>query len=112
MQLSFHRDRSQNPPACQLHECKDHLCSRFGTYYSVWHAKTTQEMFVESMQMYIRAIAFCGHKVAHVATRPKLNYLPRPRSQITFPLLLWWEKPTNIFYMMKRTIKIIRDTIY
>lgn len=59
----------------------------------------------------LRTIAFCGHKVAHLSTRPKLNYLPRPGSKIAFPLLAQWEESINIFHMMKRIIKMNVNTI-
>lgn len=106
------RDITQNLPEYQLYAYKDHLYSIFRTYYSVWYVIATQQIFIKSVQTYIRVITFSGRKVARLSTRPKLNYLSRPRSKITFPLLVQWEEPINIFCMMKRIIKIIMDTIY
>lgn len=105
MLLAFSEDIRQNPAECQLCEYKDQYYSMFSTYHNVWYVTASQEIFVKSMQTYIRATEFSGHEVAHLTTRSKCNYLSRPRSKITFPLLVQCEEPINIFCMMKRIKK-------
>ena len=63
------------------------------------------------MKTHIKVIAFCRHKLAHLFTRPKRNYLLRSRSKLAFPLLVQRKETINIFCMMKR-IKMITETIY